>query len=464
MNRAYFPSPKTPPKSTKTPKNTKQSKTKDDKRNKPRVRNKQMSIRISDLHKAYKSATAAEAIQMADLGAMCYQAFKGGLYEKWTESMSADESEKAASYRDEGRREGRKSVLESLKEKLSSIDELTANIASAERTIQTLRGSIEKETARRVSESLESHRKDYELSKMSEMSELRGKISYLEGQQSLIHRIERDNDSLRNVSDTLRKELDSIKQTKSSHATGKVGEAVIWDMLNKHVMPKFQYSEVKNMTAVKHMADFHIWLMTPTGLRVKILLDSKKYKDPVPYSEIEKLFSDVDGDDEAQCGLMVSHDTAIYTRTQFQISRTPKGKLCLFMSFEGLDDGFRAEVLCWGLRVLANIVSSQTDEIRDTMIENIEQFMKEVGGTLIEMENCNKACKTLYESMKTSKENLLTRITSFKVACGQETAPKDHTELSIVSRCTARTVVGGQCSFRKCGTSEFCKKHGVASS
>ena len=164
-----------------------------------------MSIRISDLHKAYKSATAAEAIQMADLGAMCYQAFKGGLYEKWTESMSADESEKAASYRDEGRREGRKSALESLKEKLSSIDELTANFASAERTIQTLRGSIEKETARRVSESLESHRKDYELSKMSEMSELRGKISYLEGQQSLIHRIERDNDSLRNVSDTLRR-------------------------------------------------------------------------------------------------------------------------------------------------------------------------------------------------------------------------------------------------------------------
>ena len=422
-----------------------------------------MSLRIADLHEAYTSASHDEAIEMANLGAICYMAFKDNLYTKWETSMTEDETVKAVAYREEGRQEGRLSAMETLKNKLITLEETNAKLVAAEGQIQQLRSSIETETARRVTEALENHRKDYELSKMNEIAQMKQKVSYLEGQQTFVHRIEQDNDSLRQVTETLRKELDSLKQTKSSHATGKIGEAVIWDMLIKSVLPRFPYSDAKNMTAVKHMADFHIWIMSPTGNRVKILLDSKKYKDPVPYSEIEKLYSDVDMDEEAQCGIMVSHDTPIYTRSQFQISRTSKGKLCLFMSFEGMDDGFRTEVLSWGLRILANVVSAQSDDSRDVMIDNIEGFLKEIGNTITEIENCSKSCKGLYDSLKLAKDNLVTRLTTFKIACGQEggvVMAKDHTEVSMTARCTAKTGSGSQCSFRKCANSEFCKKHG----
>ena len=72
------------------------------------------------------------------------------------------------------------------------------------------------------------------------------------------------------------------------------------DMKRKYAIEYDKYSEVKEMAHISHAADFHLWVVASDLSRVKILIDSKKYKRPIQTIEIDKLNSDVDADEETE--------------------------------------------------------------------------------------------------------------------------------------------------------------------
>ena len=418
------------------------------------------SVRLKDLHPIYMSVSEDEVITIANLGALCYLATKDGLLELWNKTQTADEGAKA----DMWRREGGQVMMENLKNRLAAGDAAVSRVS-------VLQASVDMEVSQRVEEMLKSKTQVIEMNKNKELhslelqlAEANGKLSNMGGKESGYDMLREAHMELKKYMSTMEEELQKHREassTKTSYTLGKIGEAQLSDMLQQYVLPKFPYSDMKDMTAVKRSADFHVWLMSPDGVRVKLLLDAKKYKGPVPNIEIDKMYSDIDADDDAKGGIMISLDTAIYARSQFQITRTPRQKLCMFLTFEHLDDGIRCEVLCWALRVLVGIVSVQDSEKRDAMIEKIEWFIKELGHSVSDIDACVKACKNLSDILRTAKDNLVDRMSNYRSVCGIDNLKEEisHTEIALSARCKGLKPNGDRCKFKHTKESEYCSRH-----
>ncbi len=414
-------------------------------------------LRIADLAAAYRTASYEEAVEMANLGAAAYGIVRDSLREQWDAAMGAEEAAKA----DIWRSEGRMSALEEFKAKLKEAESLSVRLAAAEVAAEQLRTSFDSEVSRRVGEQLDGFRKDYELTKKDQLHALEKQLVEARAREQMCRSIERSNETLPEYVSQLQTELAKFKATKSSHAIGKIGEAMVLDMLNTYVLPRFPYSEVKDMTAIGHCADFHLFVNGPTGKRVKMLLDSKKYASPIQTVEVEKLYSDVDADDDADAGLMVSLDTAIYTKSQFQIVKSKRNKPCLFLTFENLDDGVRKEVLCWAIRALVSIVCMQDRTKQDRMIQDIQYFLSELNQSINDMEACVKSSKALYEMLRESKERLIGRVNTYRLSCGMEELSTDLTSTSDLNdmRCKAKKQNGERCKSRRAPTGDTCSRH-----
>ena len=388
---------------------------------------------------------------MANLGAICWSAARGELFSQWNVAMSAEETEKA----DVWRKEGAATMLESVKMRLAQADTLSIRLAT-----------VEAEAAKRAEALVAAVRQDLLAAKAMELADMKARLAAAEAKEEMLTMLKEGHAAMRVNIQNLEAELTKFRTTKSSHALGKIGEAEIFDMLNGYVATHFLYSEVRDMTAVKHVADFHMWVNGPTQKRTKILIDSKKYSSPVQNSEIEKLFSDVDADDEADAGLMVSLDSPIYTKAQFQIVKTKKGKPCLFMTFEKLDDGIRKEVLCWGVRVLVEVVALQNKDAQDVMIEDLQLFLAELDASVSDLENCMKMCRSLHDTMRDAKERLMMRVNTYRVRCGLSavtgSGPVDnitHVIESSTPRCPALNASREQCKSRRVAKGELCARH-----
>lgn len=414
-------------------------------------------LRIADLDPAYRTVGYEEAVEMANLGAAAYGIVRDSLRAQWTTAMGAEEAAKA----DNWRSEGRMSAIEEWTTKLKEMEGLSVRLATAEAAAEQLRTTVETEVQRRVSDQLDGFRKDYELAKKDQLHALEKQLTEARAREQMCRTIERSNETLTEYVSQLQAELAKFKATKSSHAIGKIGEAQVLDMLNSYVLPRFPYSEVKDMTSVSHCADFHIFLMGPTGKRVKLLLDSKKYASPIQTVEVEKLYSDVDADDEADGGVMVSLDTAICTKSQFQIVKSKRNKPCLFLSFENLDDGVRKEVLCWAIRVLVSIVCMQDRTKQDRMVQDIQYFLSDLNQSINDMEACVKSSKGLYEMVRESKERLVGRINAYRLSSGMEEVTADATTASALNdmQCKAKKNNGERCKSRRLPTSNTCSRH-----
>ena len=401
----------------------------------------------------YQTVDHEEAIAIANLGAQTYMAAKEGLFTVWNAAQSAEEGGKA----DVWRREGGQAMMESLKARLAAGDAAAARAAA-------LQASVDAEIERRLGEVLETYRKDYEIAKMGEVHALEKQLAEAKGKDHAFQKLEEAHVAMKYTIDALQKDIAKYKEatsTKSSYALGKMGEIELSDMLSKHVLPQFQYAEMKDMTAVKHMGDFHLWIIGPNMKHVKLLVDSKKYSSPVQQVEIEKLYSDVDGDETIEAGLMVSLDTAISTKAQFQITKTKKNKPCMFLSFEKLDDGIRQEVLCWAIRGLVSIASVQERGKRDAMVEEMELFMKDLNTSMADLDVCIKSAKGVYDMLRDAKERMVTRIQTCRVNCGLEST-KDviaHAEVSADARCKGNKANGERCKSLRKTDGDFCARH-----
>jgi hypothetical protein len=419
------------------------------------------SLRIADLDPLFASVSYEEATAIANLGAVCWTHFKDRLFAHWTATANAEEADRADQYREEGRKTATAEVLESLKGRLAAADAMEGELSVARAAVDKLQGVVAAEAAKRAEALVESARMEFELQKAKEFASLREQVAAAVARDKYVSMVEDSHSDLKTNIILLTKELEGYKKatsTKSSHTLGKIGEATVWEMLQSYVLPKFEFSEAKNMTAVKHVGDFHVWVNGPNGKRIKLMLDAKKYSTPVQNTEVDKLFSDLDGDD-ADAGLMISLDTPIYTKLQFQITKSKAGKPCMFMSFEKLDDGIRQEVLCWAVRVLVCIVASRDGGSKDMMITEIGRFLEDLTVSLTDLDACVKTSKGLYDNLREIRERVVSRISSYRSVCGMEDMEPVLVMPTVDMRCQGKKINGERCKSRRMPTGIYCARH-----
>ena len=392
---------------------------------------------------------------MANLGAVSYRAVKAELYEQWSTSMEGGESSKAEIWR----AEGRQMMLDSVRAKIVAAEEMSARLVAAEGTIQQLRASVEAEAARRTAAALEGHRKDFEIAKMAEISGLKERIATFEGKEGFFQIVSESQVFMKEKIAALEAQLaqQMAANTKSSQAIGKQGETIVLDMLENTVCKVFPHSTVKDMTALPHAADFHLWIMTPLGKKLKILVDSKKYKRAVNSDEINKLYVDMDADEECQCGIMISIDSGICTKRQFCFSRTLKQKPVLFLSFQDMSPDTQKDILCWGIQVLSEFVLERNDAARQEMLNKVDEFIDTL---LVSVKDIDMVIRDQMKSVTAMKEvrsKILKSVANFRGE--EETEDKGKAALADDLRCVALKSGGDRCLNRRSAESDCCKVH-----
>ena len=412
-----------------------------------------LTLRTADLHEDYRAASVEEAIAMANLGALCYKSVKAGLYEQWSASMEGDESAKAEAWRTEGRQ----AMLESVRAKMVAAEETAARLVAAEGKIAQLRSSVETEAARRVAEALEGHRKDFEIAKMKELSTLKERIAMAEGREAMTTMVSESHAVMKEKIASLEAQLATqlAANTKSSSAIGKQGETIVLDLLENTVCKLF-HATVNDMTGVPHAADFHLRVMAPTGQKIKILIDSKKYKRAVNSDEINKLYEDMDRDDECQCGIMISIDSAICTKRQFCFSRTLKQKPVLFLTFQDLTPEIQKDVLCWGVQALTEFVGEKNDALQQAMLNNMEEFLDTM---LVSVKDIDAVIRDQLKTVTSMKEVRAKILKSVAVFRGQGEEEEAKPALAEDLRCVALKADGNRCLNRRGVGSDCCKTH-----
>lgn len=374
-------------------------------------RPRRMSLRLTDLHEVYQTVDAEEARRIANLGAEVYVSVRDRLRAAWSADMSAEESVKA----DIWRAEGRMLAVEEVRGRLAAAEESSVRLAVAEGTISALRSSIDTEVARRVEEALVMTRKDCELEALKEMSAMREQLAIIPIREKLITMLEEKLKVMEATHEALQAQLlDQMAiATKSSHAIGKAGEATVWELLETGVLPEFLYAEAKNMSGVSHAADFHLWVMRPDGKRMKLLIDAKKYKRAVSSDEIAKLNADVDADNDAHCGMLVSLTSSICNTKQFEMKQTEKGKPILYLSFVDIDAEMYGKLICWGVRALMTASQNMTEE-KSYEAQRVEELLSEISAAVKETDGMIKTHMKMVETLQTMKTTVLKKMEKFR--------------------------------------------------
>lgn len=412
-----------------------------------------MSLALEELDAVYGAVSHEEAVAIANLGAQCYLAAKEQLYAAWQAEVAQGETEREALCRKEGAAE----MLESLKVRLATGDAALARVA-------TLQTSLEAELTRRVEEVVGVRMKEAELAKREEMLVLKGQMAELQGSTKMLAILEDAHSAMKGELEILREENCKFKEgaTKSSHTIGKMGEATVYDMLSSYVAPMLADAEVFDMTKVKHAGDFHVHVMGKHGKLVRVLIDVKKYAKPVDNIEIQKLYGDVDGC-EVDVGLMLSLDSSICTKSQFQLIKTKGNKLCMFLSFENIDDGIRREILCWAIRALVGIVATQDHSKQDTMITEIQHFLIDMKRMVDKLDVGVKSLRGVFDVLRELKDEMLSRISAYKMTCGIDVIDSTAVEPSEMTGnlCKGKNKHGDKCRAKRTPGKEFCARHAL---
>jgi len=414
-------------------------------------------LRLKDLDPLYQTVTEDEGILIANLGALCWQTCKKELFAHWS---TEEESIKADGWKEEGK----KTMLDSLKGKLEEGIQTKLLLTESEIKLRQLKDGLEGEIERRTKERLETFSLTLELQRVVPLQQ---RLSVLESKEELLgfmkNQIELQNESLKTKEKELailQATLDQLKSTsKSSHAIGKVGEATVLSMLEEYIIPEFPFSRVEDKTGVSHAADFHVWIMPCPNKTVKILIDAKKYKTNVKMSEIQKLHSDVDADPEATVGLMISLDSGMCNFKQFEIGKSPKNKLIMYISLENMEPTEQVSSLIRALRVLSSIAAVNDIEQQRSMLENIELFVSEIDKSVKEVDRCISSQQKTLDLMRGAKEKLYTRLETFRNGTILLSLD-DEPVLSDTVKCKAIKGDGLRCPYNPISGYEFCKRHG----
>jgi hypothetical protein len=316
--------------------------------------------------------------------------------------------------------EKREGEAASLRLQLASLSE---ELQMKNKKMNSLEKGFEEELVKRIGEARELVGLSLDKEKAEEISLLKQQVAEGRVQATLLSMTEESRrlllEKLILLEGQLAAKEEKIQQltasnTKSSWAIGKSGESRLLDIIHSFVLPEFLYSSVLDMAGVAHAADLHLFVQSPVGKRMKILIDSKKYKDPVRQKEINKLHSDVDRDDEAIAGLLISFDSPISNVKQFQVEKTTRGKHVMYLSVEGFDDALRGVLICWAVRVLSTM-ASYSDDSDVNIMAKVTEFVMELDKSVKDADKVTKACQTALESATAMKSNLVRRLDSFRI-------------------------------------------------
>ena len=413
-------------------------------------------LRVEDLHEAYGTASKEDAIAMANLGAICYQSVKEGLFAQWS---TAEDAAKADTWREEGRQ----SMFETLKSKLAAAEGMSVRLLAAETALEEAHAAMETRISGRVAETLDSFRKDYELVKMKEIAAMQQRIAAAEAREEMIEMVKKGNAAMEEKIEHLNVELEKYKEansTKSSYAIGKEGESTIQELFEASVIPWFASARIENMSATGHAGDFHLYVMSHLGKLVKLLIDVKKYKESVRTKEIEKLHADVDADADAVGGMLISLNSNIMGSAHFHIDKTPLHKPCIHLVLKDITEELRGKILLWASRILASLNPEGRIGDEDTLHKEVLLFMKELNLSVKDADATVKSCSKTLESAKASRDGIIRRMTDFRARILMEDA-EEPASPSVVdaSRCTFTKGDGSRCKNRRIGGLDVCKSH-----
>jgi hypothetical protein len=167
------------------------------------------------------------------------------------------------------------------------------------------------------------------------------------------------------------------------------------------------------MTTVVHAADFHVWIMRPSGKRIKMLVDSKKYSKAVNSAEIAKLNKDIDADEEARCGLLISLDSSICATDQFEIRPTAKGKPVLFLTLQDMNYERRREMIVWAIQTLMALVGEEDPAQKNRMLDQIDDFLHGINGSLKDIDGVIKMQQRAMEGLRQVRGDIFDKIKDF---------------------------------------------------
>jgi TolA-binding protein len=408
-----------------------------------------MSLRLRDLHELYHSKTVEEAKLIANLGADVYERAHDKLYKEWQKHQSEDDLVKADIYR----KEGGAHMLESMKAKLLAGD-------AAISRIESLTATIDAEVSYRIQAELEKQSLTFELKKVAPLQQ---RLSQFEGKEELITLLKQQTAHLTEKLELKEQRIQELesKHKQSSHAIGKEGEQTVLSMIRDKVLPVFPFSRVEDKTGVEHAADFHVWTMPSPNKTVKMLIDAKKYKTPIKMVEIKKLHADVDADDEAQAGLMLSLDSGIYNFHQFEIGVTEKQKHIMYISMEGMGVEEKCRTLIWAIRVLTSIAGETDKEKQQSMILKVELFISEIEKSVKDLDTSVRLCQKTLDSMRSARESLYTRLTKYRDGSIEEADAQKMESISVEThvKCKGVNSEGNPCGYKPTHGQEYCKRH-----
>ena len=430
-------------------------------------------LKLSDLEEEYQTKTYEEQVMIANIGAVCYR----GLGELMREQL-----QKELTFSDKVKMETLRTSLE--KEVLRPLQDANKNYMESRMKCELLEKQIEL-LKKQISVSQEDNEKeihrrvqyDYamKLSELNnELSALRVKEQYYRKTEDYIKDLQEEKVAMKKLlqeSDSknvaLQEEIKKTmqKEQKSLRDIGKEGEACVKNLLDTIVTDEFKKVVVTDVSHIGHAGDFHLSLMTPEKKRIKILIDSKKYTSAVNNLSIRKIMSDVDEDDEVTAGLLISTDSAISAKKQFQVEKTPKCKPLLYLTFEDLEDEMRGYVLCLAVRTIITLVSGYSELEKDVMIDNIELFLKEVEETVKDLNSLAIQCKKMNESILKLRMKLIEKINKFQSLTEKSDTVEIEENIEVdemvesTTRCKGSTKNGARCKFSCNAGSEYCQKH-----
>lgn len=425
-----------------------------------------VNFTLNELPEEFCQLSHNDQLVIIRAGTIMYSKLKDGMYKSWGEMMSSEEATRIQQWIEEGRKLERDSVSDKIVENAR----LTELLRIANVTNERLRASFEEEVSHRIEQRITSAVQDVQLTHLKEICSLREKIAELEVKEKLYVYIEETNHLVKERLASTEAQKESLQSqlleltaenTRSSHTIGKIGEATVLELLENTVLKEFPYSSVKDMSAVAHAADFHLWIMTPKGKRVKILVDSKKYKRRISTDDVNKLISDVDKDDDAECGIMISLDSQICNMNLFQIKNTPKNKPIIYLSFEDIEDEQRKKIICWAINSLLAVVNEINQSSRSHMVEDIEQLLIHLSTSVKEIDNIIKSQSRVIDQMRQTRDTLLARISDFSNGHVEDNKSEESSEGEEYERSciTVLRKTGRACGLPAMPGSAKCRAH-----
>lgn len=414
-------------------------------------------FQLDELHPIYQSVDHDVAVIIANLGATAYCSSRDTLHEHWTKAISEEDNIKMEKWK----AVGYGNAVEEYRERLQEADAVKAKLVEVSGELAKMNASIEDIAQSRIASVIDGVRKECEYAKIQELAELREQLAITSMQKQLLDALQFKLQTLEEQRDALQERLleQTVAATKSSHAIGKKGEASIFEMMEAYVVPQLPYAEIRNVSTKSHVGDIHIWVNTQSGKRVKFMIDVKNYSSPVQKREIEKLISNVETDDAA-AAIMLSINTYIQTKQQFQIERSSNGKPCMFISLEGITDNLKHEVLCWALRTLVCIVDVTKSSDQEALIARSLTFINNMNASLKEIDGCLRAAKSSYEMLKKTRDAMAESIAEHNMIGHVDDSVVEHDD---TSRCSGTLTSGKRCTAPRLAGSVFCgRKHPLA--